>query len=635
MKRYVLLVGGTGARLADALLCAACAGAFPAERLSVLLADTDRHGVRGADLVAAKMADYALIQQGMRQKEGPFGTEVAFSSWPKTLPEDASTLSEYTAAAEEDALLCQAFFDKDAAGLDLHEGFHGRRMLGMVTYAGLLHEADQDHEDVLGCMVDDMKQAIRQEEEVRVVLAGSICGGTGAAGIAALTRYIRERTGDKVNLGAVLLAACDDEQDAAQANETLKAYAEESLLDTVCVLGLPQASRSTAPAEFAHLTDWLSVYCMDVLLHRPVWFQGVFTVKAPEGPLGWDIFGKAAERYRLCYGGLAKLATLWVTGLSATVEKRMRHPVFLRDEVLGWYAHFFRRMKDDRRDQLEMLSALSRLMNVCLIWLGGVCKSLPVDLRSASVLMKARREAEQHYAELTDLVSRLAVMEDDANRSELYEDNVVYRQKNSDEAAEAEDAIHRISAARQELKRRSNEQVTLNRRMGGAALMDMLMDAMDAAQMECDEVHAKIDEAIRRIDHAESIAAQEDQYLITDARTKLGRMERRCLMVDSRLSRIRDDVAQATQEGWRFDKPAMVPSPAENNLLLPEMAELLLQRDRLNRKAIGPLWHRMVRPGDTLTIKQTMKALRRAPVNRDAPLASLVLAVMALAMKEA
>ena len=45
MKRYVLLVGGTGARLADALICAASAGVFPAEKLEVLLADTDRRGV--------------------------------------------------------------------------------------------------------------------------------------------------------------------------------------------------------------------------------------------------------------------------------------------------------------------------------------------------------------------------------------------------------------------------------------------------------------------------------------------------------------------------------------------------------------------------------------------------------------
>ena len=65
MKRYVLLVGGTGARLADALIVAASAGVFPAEKLHVLLADTDRRGVQGASLVTAKMADYARIYQAM------------------------------------------------------------------------------------------------------------------------------------------------------------------------------------------------------------------------------------------------------------------------------------------------------------------------------------------------------------------------------------------------------------------------------------------------------------------------------------------------------------------------------------------------------------------------------------------
>ncbi len=634
MKRYVLLVGGTGARLADALLCAMSAGVFPAEKVDVLLADTDRRGMQSAGLVSAKMADYARIHQAMGKKEGPFRTEAAFSSWPERLPENASTLAEFTAGSETDALLCQALFDGGAAELDLHEGFHGQRALGMVTYAGLLHAADQDHDDPLSCLVDDMGQAIRDGEEVRVVLAGSVCGGTGAAGIASLTAYIRQRTQDQAHVGAVLLAACDDEQEARHANETLAAYAQDGLCDTVCLLGLPQASRSSAPAEFAHLTDWLAVYCMDVLLHRPAWLTGVFTVKAPEGPLSWEIFGKAAERYRLCYGGLMKFASAWTADLSAKVEKRLRKPFLLRDGLLGWYAHFFRRMQAEREEQLLLLEPLGRLMNVCLLWLGGVCKSLPIDLRNASVLTAARKEAEDHYRELTDLASRLAVMDDDAHRTELYEDNQVYRSKNSSDAAEAEAAIKRIAAAKQELTRRGAAQTALNRRMGGTSAMEMLYNALDAAKIESDELRARYDEAVRRIDHAESIAEEKDQYRITDARTKLKRMERRQLMLDSRLQRIEQDVAQAHAEALRFDKPAMAPSPAENDMFLQEAAETLLQRDKLTRKNVELLWPRMVRPGSTLNVKQTMQAIRRSPVDRDAPLMSLVQAVMISSMKE-
>ena len=634
MKRYVLLVGGTGARLADALIVAASAGAFPAEKLEVLLADTDRRGVRSANLVSAKMADYARVHQAMQGTEGPFRTDMAFSSWPESLPEDASSLSQFTAGSEEDALLCQALFDQDAAALDLHEGFHGRAMLGQVTFAGLLHEADQMYDDVLSCLVDDMNVAAQDGEEVRVVLAGSIAGGTGAAGIAALTRYIRQRTEDKVHIGHVLLCANDDQQDAVQAHESLKAYAKEDLCDTVCVIGLPSSSRATAPAEYAHISDWLGVYCMDVLLHRPQWFKGVFTVKAPAGPLSWDIFGKAAERYRLCYGGLMKTALLWTSWLSARVEKGLAKPNVLRDGLWGWYAHFFRKMEADREDQLDMLAPLGRLMNVCQIWLGGVCKTLPIDLKHASVLDAARQEAEAHYSGLTDLASRLAVMDDDAQRSELYEDNQVFRGKNNNEAAEVEAAIKRIAAAKQELNRRSSAQVALNRRLGGTAALDMHHTAQEAAQQEFDELHERYDEAVRRIDHAESIAADVDQYRITDARTKLKRLERQLLMGNSKLRYITEDVARATAEGLRFDKPAMAPAAVENSMFLPEMGNLLFQRDKLNRKAIDSLWADMVCPGTTRNIKQTLKAIRRAPVNREEPLTSLIQALVLKSMKE-
>ena len=633
MKRYVLLVGGTGARLTDALICAACAGVFPAEKVNVLLADTDRRGVRSAGLASAKVADYTRVQQAMPSAEGPFRTELAFSSWPKNLPGDASTLAQFTAGSEVDELLCQALFDKDAASLDLHEGFHGRRMLGEVTFAGLLHEADQDPDDVLACMVDDMVQSVREGEEVRVVLAGSVCGGTGAAGIAALSRYIRQRTEDGVNLAAVILGPCADEQDASAAHEAIAAYARDGLCDTVCVIALPRASRSSSPAEYAQLTDWLAVYAMDVLLHRPQWLTGVFTVKAPEGALNWDIFGKAAERYRLCYGGLMKTAAVWNSGLSAKVEKRLNKPFFLRDRLLGWYAHFFRRM-EDRELQLELLEPLNRLMSVCLIWLGGVCKTLPVDLRNASALAAARSEAETHYAELNDIASRLAVMDDDAQRAELYEDNQVYRSKNNADAAEAEATIKRIAAARQEIGRRANAQVDLNRRMGGMAAMDMLYTALDAAQQENDELRERYEEAVRRIDHAESIAAAEDQYRITDARTKLTRMERHQVLLDSKLQRIQEDVARAEAEGIRFEKPAMPPALAENAMFLPEVADILLQRDKLTRQTVERLWPRMVCPGSTAPVKQAMKDIRRAHVDREVPVMSLLAALMLSSMKE-
>lgn len=633
MKRYVLLVGGTGARIADALLTAASAGVFPAETLEVLLADTDRRGVRSARLAAAKMADYARVHDAMRAKSGPFAVQLNFTGWPASLPGDASTLSQWTSDLEEDQLLCQALFDRDASSLDLREGFHGRRTLGQVTFAGLLHEADQDPEDALSCLVDDMARAAQEGEEVRVVVAGSVCGGTGAAGIPALCRYVRERTEHQVRLGAVLLGAGSDQEDAVNAHDTLSAYAREGLCDTIGLLALPQSSRTSAPVEYPQLMDWLAVYMMDVLLHRPEWLRGLFTVRAPQGVVSWELFGKAAMRYRVAYGQLMKAAAAWQYVLGPTVERRLEKPLFLRDELLGWYAHFFRRMKADRQTEQELAACLSRLSSVWLLWLGGVSKTLPLDMRYASALGKVRREAREHYEDLITLSSQLVIMDDDAQRNELYADNLVYR-SNRAEAEEAEQAMKRISAVKQEISRRRNEQVALQRRMGGSAVMAMLDSALEAARAEQQELRERHDEANRRIDHAEAIASADDQYRITDARTKLKRMERHQLLLDSRVEQICQDVEAAVSQGVRFDKPAMAPAPAENGMFLPDMAERFLQRDKLTRADVEARWHQLVAPDQTVTLKQAMKAVRRAPVDKEAPLVSLFAALLAAAMQE-
>ena len=133
---------------------------------------------------------------------------------------------------------------------------------------------------------------------------------------------------------------------------------------------------------------------------------------------------------------------------------------------------------------------------------------------------------------------------------------------------------------------------------------------------------------------SESIAAAEDQYRIPDARTKLGRLERHQLMAESKLARIEQDVENAIAQGLRFTKPAMTAAPTENEMFLPEAAALLLQRDKLTRRAVDGLFADMVCPVQTLTIKQMMKDLRRGTVDHDEPLASLIRAMVRSSMKE-
>lgn len=640
MKRYVLLLGGTGARMADALLLAASAGVFPASELEVLLVDTDRRGVRSVGPVRAKMEDYERIRAAVHRaasENGPFSVQMRFTAWPRSLPSDAPSLNQWAAEEGDDALLCQALFDRDAAGVDLHEGFHGRRMLGEVTFAGLLHEADQDPEDTLAGLVDDMMATANRGEEVRAVMVGSICGGTGAAGFAALGRYIRSRTENRVHLGAVMLGASTDQENAANAYEALNAYVREDLCETVGLLALPASVRSAATMDTPRLTDWLAVYMLDVLLHRPDWLTGLFTVRVPEGAASWRMFGQAEERYRLAYGRLMKTALLWDTCLGSQLRSRMEKPFFLRDGLLGWYAHFFRGMarpgaKAQREQNLELLGSIDRMMTLCMLWLGGISKTLPIDLRHASALQGVRKAAQEHYNALVTMESQLQMLDEDALNAADDADEPVYRTLDAEDALEAEADKERVEAMRREAVSGRSSQVAQQRKMGGTAAIAMLEDALEEAQDTLQTLRDRYREAMARIDHAQAIAAEEDTYRIDDARIKLQRLERHMRMQEYRVAKIQQDVEAARESDIRFEKPAMAPTDAENDMFNPKTAEKLLRRGQMKPREIQAIWPDMVRPGRTIDLYSAWRKLRHAPVRRDEPLISLLHACLRIAM---
>ncbi len=638
MKRFVLLVGGSGARVAEAMLCAACAGVFQAERLDVLLTDTDHRGTRSAEMLRAKYADYDRMQLSAAKLElegpvVPFHTRMNFRAWPQQLPGGAQTLSDLTHASEADALLCQALFGEGTASLDLREGFHGQRELGQIVFSGLLEESVGDPDDALNVMIAEMREASAMGEEVRVVLAGSVCGGTGAAGLMLLARHVREQAGEHIRMGAVLLAASGDHEDPTGAREAIAAFAAEEACDAVCVLGLPRSSCSAAPADYAHLTDWLAVYSMDVLLHRPQWLSGVFTVQAPEGPLSWEIFGKMADRYRMAYGRLVKAAAAWTYIIAPKVDKRLQHPMRLRDSLFGWYAHFFRNMSADSRVHRGDVAGLSRLMSVVLLWLGGLLKTLPPEMRHPQELAQARAEAWAHYEELTALVSHLTMLDDDAQKDEVYDQSIVYRHDTGN-ATDREQTLRRIDAVKQEIARRGAEQERMNRRIGGAAAARLMQEAQEAADAAWNELNVRYEEASRRIDHAESIAAPEDQYRITDARTKLERMTRHQQVIGAKAEYIRADAARAASQEMRGEKPQVTGAAEPDTLFSAAFTGRLLQEKRMTRGEVEKMWSAIVLPSDGVSLRYALRRMKKARVISNAPVMSLLAALIMNAMGE-
>lgn len=639
MKRYVLFVGGGGARAAEALLVASCAGVLRAESLQVFLADTDHHGLRSAELLRAKYADYDRMQVALQgatadAEMAPFRTMLNFTAWPAQLPGGAATLQQWTADDETDAMLSQAFFGQEAAQTDLRGGCRGDRALAATVFAGLLHHAAEDPRDALTQLTAQMNEALNAGEEVRVVLCGSVTGGTGAAGLTLLARHVQEKTAGRARIGAVLLAASGDHEDPDKARQALTDFAGEKAASAVCVLGLPRSSCSQAPADYAHLADWLAVYSMDVLLHRPAWPEGVFTVQTDGGALTWDIFGKAAARYRLAYGRLMKAAAAWNHVIAPKVEKRLRHPFFLRDNLFGWYAHFFRKAMWQRNECIDDVERLSRLMRVVLIWMGGLMLTLPPEMTHWETLGQQVEAARREYGAMVELTGQLTMLDEETQQAEAFEESRVYRHREEDES-ETVQVGRRMDAVRREIDRRREAYHQHCQRIGGAATIRMLQHALADAQQDVQALTARYQEAVRRIDHAESIAAPEDMYRITDARTKLERMVRHHRMLEAREAFIEEDVAAALETEFRYAKPEVSGEGEGNGLFDARLTRrLLLQERRVHAPEVEKAWPQMVSPADGRTIRETLRRIRKAPVNADAPVMSLLDAMINESMGE-
>jgi hypothetical protein len=185
---YYIGVGGTGARLAEALVHLCAAGLGP-DKLHLFLVDPDQANgnlARTLDLIKLYQRcqkRYAEVTSDVEHR--PFGTKIVTPTpevWSIFDQEDVK-LSEYVnlenlkQSHPAYADFIRILFTEDELQTQLNEGFRGHPSIGAVTMANVREEQEpwkSFWENVENC---------QQPNQVRVFLSGSIFGGTGAAGV--------------------------------------------------------------------------------------------------------------------------------------------------------------------------------------------------------------------------------------------------------------------------------------------------------------------------------------------------------------------------------------------------------------------------------------------------------------------
>jgi hypothetical protein len=232
-------VGGTGAKIVESALFLLSAGVGPKSRVVIGLVDQDNSNgnvVRTEhllNLLTRLKRDFDGAANAIDWKAGdaeggtallsielePLFGEGGSAHWrpaPDNMPTLRHILQHEDMPEDEKALFSLLFRDETAAPADveqtmnLAEGYRGRAHVGA---AALVSAVNHDQPEFLARLVEMMRTS-SGGEEVRIFMAGSLFGGTGAAGFPTIARMLHKLRapdngqrikGDKVHIGGALM----------------------------------------------------------------------------------------------------------------------------------------------------------------------------------------------------------------------------------------------------------------------------------------------------------------------------------------------------------------------------------------------------------------------------------------------
>ncbi len=461
MSGYIIAVGGTGNKILESIVYAACADAFytfdesgnrvPINRLELLSVDVD---AACGNTTRAKRAgeyyeDVRRVFDAYEYEHRFFHTELSIERWNMNLSRRAASVSKLAQNHGCDRLLSQTIFSKTESELEYSEGFRGHPDLGVLFFADLLKELEANEKrglpDEMLALIHHMEADIARGERVKLMLCGSIFGGTGASGIPALAQYLSGRFKSKsalFELGAMLMlpyykvppSSRSEELEIVvkssafldKARTALQYYGMAGLIkqnendkrgvfDALYMLGLPPESFVTArnystgsqsQENDAHMLEWLATRCTAAFLRTG--FRGAdagnidcyyYQWHTPD--FRWQSFDDEAALYRLGYGSLLKAAAVFFAECYPTVRSAIKDERSQARKI-GYCAPYFGkagRMSAAKRARLEAsLDSLYHFLNFYANWITQVVRTLPPTMRETRGVEIKTEEAAKHYA---------------------------------------------------------------------------------------------------------------------------------------------------------------------------------------------------------------------------------------------
>lgn len=188
---YIFFIGGSGARAYTAFLHACAAGVIRVDQACVMLLDADAQNA-ACDNSIKLFQTYQLHRQ-MLQRVQPSSTvfrcdiQMLQESAISPVQDDTSNLAQVAGGNDTRKRALKWFYTQKELYQDLSKGFYAHPNIGCVFFQNFNSNPYLDR-----CMkqiISDLKNGL----ETRVVIVGSVFGGTGAAGIPSIVKILKDR----------------------------------------------------------------------------------------------------------------------------------------------------------------------------------------------------------------------------------------------------------------------------------------------------------------------------------------------------------------------------------------------------------------------------------------------------------
>ena len=241
MSYYVIGIGGTGAKCVESLIHLCAAGLMPDDKpLFALFVDPDgsNGSLKRAEILLQNYYDCKQLKLGGTDlfKTGLRIADPDVWSPLQDKPQRLDQFFHYDTLDQGSAQLFDVLYSRKEKETSLEYGFRGHPSIGAAVMAASVRLGE---EEPWASMRDQIGLDVRARDGAKVMLFGSIFGGTGAAGVPTIGRLVSnefstQMKGGSFKLGSVLMLPYFS-FDPVKA-ERLRVDAENFLLSTQTAL---------------------------------------------------------------------------------------------------------------------------------------------------------------------------------------------------------------------------------------------------------------------------------------------------------------------------------------------------------------------------------------------------------------